>query len=187
MLETARGGILTGGLAFDRCDVAVVTNIGEGDHVGSHGIHTVEDMAWVKSMVVAVVAPEGAAVLNAADPRVVGMAANCPAPVIYFARDVGHPALTDHRGRGGQAVFVRDGWIVLAAADREEALTPLSRVPLTHEGRAGFQVENALAASAAAWALKVPLDTIRTALETFASDPELTPGRFNVVHARAPR
>ena len=40
VLETARGGILRAGLGFDRCDVAVVTNIGEGDHLGLSDIDT---------------------------------------------------------------------------------------------------------------------------------------------------
>ncbi|MBV8265570.1 MAG: cyanophycin synthetase, partial [Planctomycetaceae bacterium] len=184
VLETARGGILTGGLGFDRCDVAVVTNVGEGDHVGSHGIHTVEELASVKSTVITVVAPGGTVVLNAADPRVAAMAVVSPAPVIYFARDADDPNLVRHRSEGGKAVFVRDGSIVLAEGDREEPLVPLVRVPMTHEGRAGFQVENALAGSAAAYALGVPPETIRAALGCFAGDPELSPGRFNVLQAR---
>jgi len=89
-----------------------------------------------------------------------------------------------HRSEGGKAVFVRDGSIVLAEGDREEPLVPLVRVPMTHEGRAGFQVENALAGSAAAYALGVPPETIRAALGCFAGDPELSPGRFNVLQAR---
>ena len=184
VLETARGGILTGGLGFDRCDVAVVTNMGEGDHVGSHGIHTVDELASVKSTVLTVVAPGGTVVLNAADPRVAAMAVVSPEPVIYFARDAENPIIVRHRSEGGKAAFVRDGSIVLAEGDREEPLVPLVRVPMTHEGRAGFQVENALAGSAAAWALGVPPETIRAALESFAGDPELTPGRFNVLKAR---
>ncbi len=184
VLETARGGILTGGLGFDRCDVAVVTNMGEGDHVGSHGIHTVDELASVKSTVLTVVAPGGTVVLNAADPRVAAMAVVSPAPVIYFARDADNPMIVRHRDEGGKAVFVRDGSIVLAEGDREEPLVPLVRVPMTHGGRAGFQVENALAGSAAAYALGVPPETIRAALECFASDPELSPGRFNVLQVR---
>ena len=48
VFETARGGILREGLGFDRCDVAVVTNIGVGDHLGLNYITTVEDLAVVK-------------------------------------------------------------------------------------------------------------------------------------------
>ena len=48
VFETARGGILRAGLAFDRCDVAVVTNIGEGDHLGLNDIETLDKLARVK-------------------------------------------------------------------------------------------------------------------------------------------
>ncbi|MFM8218293.1 MAG: Mur ligase family protein, partial [Planctomycetaceae bacterium] len=52
VLETARGGILREGLGFDRCDAAVVTNIGEGDHLGMGGIETAEQLAAVKRAIV---------------------------------------------------------------------------------------------------------------------------------------
>ncbi len=78
VFETARGGILREGLAFDRCDVAVVTNIGDGDHLGLSDINTAAELAKVKRCVVEAVAPEGWAVLNANDPLVVEMAAALP-------------------------------------------------------------------------------------------------------------
>ncbi|MES2014019.1 MAG: cyanophycin synthetase, partial [Pseudomonadota bacterium] len=84
VFETARGGVLREGLAFDRCDVAVVTNIGMGDHLGLSFITTVEDLAVVKRVVVQNVAPDGVAVLNAADPMSAGMADACPGSVTFF-------------------------------------------------------------------------------------------------------
>ena len=68
VFETARGGVLREGLAFDSCDVAVVTNIGEGDHLGLNEVHTVEALAKVKRCIVDVVPPGGTSVLNANDP-----------------------------------------------------------------------------------------------------------------------
>ncbi|MFM8223991.1 MAG: Mur ligase family protein, partial [Planctomycetaceae bacterium] len=85
VLETARGGILREGLGFDRCDAAVVTNIGEGDHLGMGGIETAEQLAAVKRAIVENVAPTGFAVLNAADPMTVDMAPYCPGGVMFFA------------------------------------------------------------------------------------------------------
>ena len=79
VLETARGGVLREGLAFDRCDAAVVTNIGDGDHLGIGEVNTPEDLAKVKRCIVHVVPPNGVAVLNAADPLVVGMEPHSPA------------------------------------------------------------------------------------------------------------
>lgn len=91
VLECARGGILREGLGFDRCSVAVVTNVGTGDHLGLNHIHTVEGIARVKKVIVQNVAPSGYAVLNAADPLVAAMGDECPGQVIYFARDSHHP------------------------------------------------------------------------------------------------
>jgi cyanophycin synthetase len=181
VLETARGGILRAGLGFDRCDVAVVTNIGEGDHLGLADIETPEELARVKRVLVESVLPGGAAVLKADDPLTAAMAPHCPGRVIFFARDGGHPALAAHRAGGGRAVFVRHGAIVRAEAGREEVVAPLSGVPLTLDGRIGFQVENTLAATAAAWALDLSPETIRAGLASFDNDWKKSPGRFNVV------
>jgi len=181
VLETARGGILRAGLGFDRCDVAVVTNIGEGDHLGLAEIDTPEMLARVKRTIVEVVPPKGAAVLNAADPLVAAMAGHCPGAVVFFARDPQHPVLLRHRGTGGRAVFVRDGVLMLAEGEHEDPLLNLDRVPLTRGGVIGFHVENTLAAVAAAWSLGIARETIRTAAEDFTLDMEKVPGRFNVV------
>jgi cyanophycin synthetase len=181
VLETARGGILREGLGFDQCDVAVITNIGEGDHLGCAHIDTPERLAWVKSTLVGAVTRTGSAVLNAADPLVVGMAEQCRGSVIYFARDGGNPVLFQHRANGGRAAYVRNHKIILAEGDHEFPLISLDLVPLTQNGRIGFHVENALASAAAAWALGVPLDAIRNALEVFGGGLEQAPGRFNVL------
>lgn len=180
-LETARGGILREGLGFERCHVAIVTNIAKADHLGLNDIHTPEQVAFVKRTPVEVVLPEGAAVLNAADPLVAAMAEHCPSSVIFFARDGAHPVIVEHRVLGKKAAFVQDGQIILAEGRDEHAVVPLSRVPLTHGGRVGFNVENSLAAAAAAWAVGVPLGEIRAGLETFGSLLDQVPGRFNLL------
>jgi cyanophycin synthetase len=181
VFETARGGILREGLGFDRCDVAVVTNIGEGDHLGLADVQTIEELAAVKRCLVEAVSPQGTAVLNASDPLVVAMAEHCPGRIALFAAGGDLPAIIEHRGRGGRAVFVRHNTVVLAEAGREEPLVALERVPLTRGGRIAFQVENALASIAAAWSLGVATETIRARVESFAANMEQVPGRFNVL------
>jgi cyanophycin synthetase len=181
VLETARGGILREGLGFDRCDVAVVTNIADGDHLGLADIETPEQLAKVKRTLVEAVGREGIAVLKADDPLVADMATHCRGSVIFFARDAAHPVLVAHRAVSGRAVFARDGRIVLADGAQEIPLVSLERVPVTHGGRVGFQVENALASAAAAWALGIPCEAIHAALESFACDIERAPVRFNLL------
>ncbi len=180
VLETARGGILREGLGFDRCDVAVVTNLDAGDHLGSADIETVEQLADVKGTLVWGVAKWGTAVLNAADPLVVGMRAYCDGTVTFFARDPANAVIREHLATGGRAVYVRDNAVILAAGDAETVLVSLENVPLTHGGLVPFQVENVLAASAAAWAAGVPLERIAAGLESFRGGVDHAPGRFNL-------
>lgn len=181
VFETARGGILRAGLAFDQCDVAVVTNIGDGDHLGLSEIHTVEDLAKVKRCIIDVVAPNGFGVLNAEDPLTAAMAPYCPGSVLFFAVDERRPVIAQHRADGGRAVFVRDGIVVFAEGERESPILSLSRVPLTHGGTIRFEVENTLAAVGAALALQVPPEIIAARAESFAADMSKVPGRFNIL------
>ncbi|MEW6099630.1 MAG: cyanophycin synthetase [Pseudomonadota bacterium] len=179
VFETARGGILREGLAFDRCKVAVVTNIGEGDHLGLNYITTVEDLAVVKRVIVQNVAPDGVAVLNAADPVVARMADNCPGSVTFFAMDRYHPLMAAHRAQNKRVVFVQDGQIVAAEGPVVHRI-PLAEIPITRGGTIGFQVENVMAATAAAWALGIDWEVVRMGLLTFENDADNAPGRFNV-------
>jgi cyanophycin synthetase len=181
VFETARGGVLREGLAFDCCDVAVVTNIGEGDHLGLNEVHTVETLAKVKRCIVDVVPPNGTAVLNANDPHCVAMAPYSAGKIRYFAVDGNHPVIVRHRNVGGQAIFVRDNNIIVAEGAREEVFLSLNRVPLTRGGRVTFHVENTLAAIAAAMALKVPAEVIRARAESFTADMDKVPARFNIL------
>jgi len=183
VLETARGGVLREGLGFDRCNVAVVTNIGMGDHLGLSYISTVEDLAVVKRVIVENVAPTGYAVLNAADPMVANMAHSCPGEVIFFALDVLHPIMSTHRAQGRRVVF-RDGNDIVAAQAGLEVRLALTDIPLTRSGTIGFQVENTMASVAAAWALNQNWDIIRSSLRSFVSDVETAPGRFNLFDYR---
>jgi cyanophycin synthetase len=181
VLETARGGILREGCGFDKCDVAVVTNIASGDHLGIGEIDTPEQIAWVKGAIVAAVRPSGAAVLNAADPLVVAMKKWCKGQVVYFDANPANPVVVEHLAQGGLAATVRDGWIVLCDGPRETRLAHLDRVPLVHRGLVDFQVENVLASAAAAWRLGVPLELVRLGLESFSSGSGGSPGRFNLL------
>ena len=179
VFETARGGLLREGLAFDRCKVAIVTNMGAGDHLGLNYITTLEDLSVLKRVIVLNVESSGMAVLNAADPAVVSMAHHCPGDVTFFALDMHQPVLAAHRAQGKRVVYTDDGHIV-AQKGKQIFRIPLANVPLTRQGQIGFQTENVMAAVAAAWAVNVPWDTIAQGLSTFISDIQGVPGRFNI-------
>jgi cyanophycin synthetase len=178
VFETARGGVLREGLGFDRCKVAVVTNVGKGDHLGLNFITSVEDLAVLKRVIVQNVAADGVAVLNAADPIVAAMADTCPGSVTFFARDRSLPVMARHRARGRRVVYV-DGGSIVATEGRRERRIALSGLPLTRGGAIAFQVDNAMAALAAAWALEIDWKAIEEGLGTFTSDATTVPGRFN--------
>jgi cyanophycin synthetase len=183
VFETARGGLLREGLAFDSCDVAVVTNVGAGDHLGLNYITTVEDLAVLKRVIVQNVASDGVAVLNASDPIVAGMALDCPGSVIFFADDPDHPVMATHRAQGKRVVYLEANEIVCAEGGVQHRL-PLAHVPATRGGTIGFQVANAMAATAAAWALNLDWDVVQAGLTGFVSDAGSAPGRFNVFDYR---
>jgi len=183
VFETARGGLLREGLAFDRCQVAVVTNLGTGDHLGLNYVTTLEDLTVVKRVIVLNVEPGGMAVLNANDPAVAAMGRHCPGDVTFFALDASQPVLATHRAQGKRVVYVDKGDLVAQKGPHIFRI-PLSQVPLTRQGQIGFQTENVLAAVGAAWAIDVPWDIIAEGLSSFVSDIQGVPGRFNVFDYR---
>ena len=183
VFEVARGGVLREGLGFDRCQVAVVTNIGSGDHLGLNYITTVEDLAVLKRVIVRNVAADGHAVLNAADPNVAAMAATCPGGVIFFAADRQQHVIATHRAQGRRTVY-RDQDALIAAEGSWRERVLLRDVPITRNGTLAFQVENTMAAMAAAWAVGLGWDIIRSGLASFKNDAAGAPGRFNMMEFR---
>ena len=183
VFEAARGGILREGLGFDKCDVAIVTNIGEADHLGLHFIDSPKEMFKVKRTPVDVVLPTGTAVLNAADPLVVEMQELSAGHVTFFAIDPMNAVIRRHQENGKRVVFVKDDQVVLCEGTNEIPLISLHDLPCTHGGRVRFQIENVLAASAAAWALDLPLPAIRQGLQSFQGNLQDDPARFNVLES----
>lgn len=184
VFETARGGLLREGLGFDHCHVAVVTNIGKGDHLGMAYVNTAEELALVKRIVVQNVQPKtGFAVLNAADPLVASMAEYCPGAVIFFALDSRHPVLAMHRVQHKRVIYVENGFIV-AARDCSEYRIPLNEIPLTKNGTIHFQIENVMAAIGAGWALGLEWAAIYAGVTSFVNNTQTAPGRFNLFNYR---
>jgi cyanophycin synthetase len=187
VLETARGGLLREGLAFDRSDIGTCLNVAP-DHLGLKGIDTIEDLAEVKSLIIETVSRDGTAVLNADDPLTVKMARRSRARVIWFSLkgdDAEMPVfLRRHIEEGGPAV-VREpgeegGMIVYYDRGLREAVMRAGDIPATLHGMATFNIANALATVAICIAHEVPILTIRSALTSFQSSFEQNPGRLNV-------
>ncbi len=179
VLETARGGILRSGLAFDKAAVGAVLNVAS-DHLGLEGIETPERLARVKRVVIESVSADGYGVLNADDPLTVAMAEYCPGQVIFFGMDRSSRPLALHLAGGGKAAFFRNGDLVLAEGSEETVLVRASDIPATYSGLIPFQIQNSLAAAAVCWGAGVALESISLGLRTFQTDEKSAPGRFNL-------
>ena len=181
ILETARGGILIKGLGYESNDVSVFTNV-SGDHLGLHGVHTVETLARVKSVVCQVTRSDGIAVLNADDPLVMDATRGIRAGRCLFSRLDDNEDVSAHALAGGQTVVFEasEGAIVARQGTERRLAVSIVDIPICFGGRAVHQVENAMAAVGAALAAGMPVDAVRTGVTTFGTEPDHNPGRLNV-------
>jgi cyanophycin synthetase len=183
VFEVARGGILREGLGYHRNDVGVVLNV-TGDHLGLGGITSLRQLAAVKQVVVEAVPRDGFAVLNADDSLVAAMGRHSSGAVIYFSMDPDNEIIKRQASRGRRAVVVEPGrngeMIVLRHGRKAMPLAWTHLLPSTFEGRARMNVQNALAATAAAWAAGAHLHDIRQGLRTFTTSYFMAPGRLNL-------
>ena len=183
VLETARGGLLKRGLAFDRCDVGVVLNVA-ADHLGLDGVDTIEDLAQVKAVVA--LSASKAAVLNAEDALCVAMARRVRpgTEIVFFSMDADNPVLLKHLEDGGRGVYAQDGALVVADGTRRQALVKIESMPVTFGGSARFNIANCLAAAAALMASGLSNMEIATGLSTFESNGRTNPLRTNMFDVR---
>ena len=179
ILETARGGILLRGIGVEHNDVSVVTNI-SADHLGLHGVDTLDQLAEVKSTITTITRPDGWHVLNADDPRVLAMRRRAGGRPFTCSLDPRHPALRDALADGGRALTVLDRSIAELGRGGSRKLVDLEQVPMTLAGIASQHVHNALSACAAALAIGLPRKDVIEGLRTFLPDPETNPARANV-------
>ncbi|HAC63552.1 MAG TPA: cyanophycin synthetase [Cyanothece sp. UBA12306] len=179
VLETARGGILRSGLAFDTCDVGIVLNVA-ADHLGLGDINTIEQMAKVKSVIAEVVHADGYAILNADDPLVSAMAERVKGKVAYFSMTTDNPIIENHLRRGGLAAVYENGYLSILEGHQTLRIEEAVNVPMTMKGMAPFMIANALAACLAAFAQGVDIEDIRQGVRTFKASVNQTPGRMNL-------
>lgn len=185
VFETARGGILREGLGFDVCDVGAVLNLTE-DHLGIKGVHSIQDLARVKSVVVESVMRRGYSVLNADDPMTVAMARHARGKIVWFSGDreaLEKPLVGQHVASGGMAVICHGQSVVLCGDGERFPVMPICQIPATLGGTAEFNVLNALAAAAMAAAHGITIPVIAAGLASFRSTFEDSPGRLNIIEA----
>jgi cyanophycin synthetase len=182
VLECARGGILKNGLAFEKCDVAIVTNVA-ADHMGLGGINTMEQMAKVKAVVPETVFPHGYAILNSEDDLVYGMKDNLKCNIALFSMDENNARLKEHCNKGGLATVYENGYVTIMKGNWKIRVMQAKDIPLTYEGKAMHNIANCLPAVLATYLYRdISIEDIRQGLQTFMPGESLTPGRLNFFH-----
>ena len=182
VLECARGGILKSGLAFQNCDVAIVTNVA-ADHIGLGGINSIEQMAKVKSVVPETVFPHGYAVLNADDDLVYKMGKELNCNIALFSMDENNPRIKRHCDKGGLAAVFENGYISIKKGNWKIRVMLVKDIPITFEGKALHNVQNCLPAVLATYLFRdITIEDIRSALNSFLPSSSQTPGRLNFFH-----
>ena len=182
VLECARGGILKAGLAFQNCEVAVVTNVA-ADHIGLGGIHTLDAMAKVKAVVPETVFPHGYAVLNADDDLVFKMKDGLKCNIALFSMDENNPRIKEHAAENGLSCVYENGFVTIMKASWKIRVLDAKKIPLTYEAKAVHNINNCLPAVLAAYLFRdITIEDIRNGLQTFIPSESLTPGRLNFFH-----
>jgi cyanophycin synthetase len=181
VLETARGGIVLRGVGYESNDVSVLTNV-SSDHLDLQGIHTLPELAEVKSVICRITREDGWAVLNGDDPLVAAVRRRVRARVALFSMAPGgSPVVRRHLAAGGRAYLLRDGTDLYEVdGDRASKVVDVARIPITIGGIARHNVANVLAAAGAARGLGATIEQVRRGLVDFRPTSEHSPGRLNL-------
>lgn len=179
VLETARGGLVRSGLAYDLADVGVITNITD-DHLGIDGIDTLENLAHVKSLIGEAVKPNGYVVLNADDEMSLTIVERMKSPIIFFSKNKDNTYLRNNIKDGSYGVYVENGFLCIENKESITNLMNIEDIGITFNGNLQYNIENAMAACSALVGLGIDYDIIKNGLATFYCNEELNPGRFNV-------
>jgi UDP-N-acetylmuramyl tripeptide synthase len=178
-LEVARGGILRRGIPIDSVDAALITNVAS-DHLGQYGINTVEELAETKFVVAKGLDKQGTLVLNADNELVIAQGLKLDKKICWFSTDEFNALIQSQLRSAGAAVFIRNKHIIYALGNKEEIIAPLDQVPMTLNGAAQHNVQNALGVVGLSKALNLPSEAIRIGLMDFGSNAEDNPGRGNI-------
>lgn len=178
LLEVARGGILRRGLPLSQARAALVTNIA-ADHLGQYGVNTVEALAEAKFAVARAVSEDGVLVLNADDPLVVANGLTFDRTICWFSLDPDNPLVVEARKHGRPCCWFEDGAIHYADETADALTLAVDQIPITKDGAARFNVQNAMGAIGLAKAMGIEDAAIIKGLSTFTASPDDNPGRCN--------
>jgi len=187
VFENGFDTLLNEGLAYDSCQVGVITNVDPAHHFGRHSVETLKQVFNVLRTQVDVVTPTaaaiddieediqlpiGAAVLNVKDEMLVEISGLCHGEVIFFSIDPDLSVIAQHRTngtgstQGKRAVILREGVVMLATGSCELPLINLTEIFSDGNQHGSEEIENILAAIGAAWALGIEPELIRSGIQS---------------------
>lgn len=164
VLEVSEEEVLRQGLPFDRCEVAVVTNVGSGDHMGAQ---YVDDLGVVTKAIrapVDVVLPRGTAVLPASALADADLGERCKGRIALFGRAPESSPLREHIATGQLAVTLEGDQLVALRNGQREYLFDLARLSCAVLGLPPFLVDDLMAATTAALALGLAPSAVKAGL-----------------------
>lgn len=187
VLEVARGGLLRRGLAVDRADAALITNVA-ADHLGEYGINNVAELTMAKFIVHRALDPQSPLILNADDAGLVAYEAslrrNKTGTTWWFSLDAENPCLQQHVQLGGAAGWLQGNELWSNAGKgtgpfETRQLTAISDITSSRAGLLRHNLQNALGAALLGQALGLSDEAIRQGLQDFRGDEHDNPGRGN--------
>ncbi|MFJ1270208.1 cyanophycin synthetase [Legionella lytica] len=179
VLECARGGILRSGLAFDECDISIITNV-SCDHLGLKEINTLEELAQVKAVVARSTKKNGYCILNAEDDLVYALNTELSCAVALFSVKNTHRIQNHCKVHDGLACYIENDFIVVQKGITKTLIASLSHIPLAFKGYASAMIKNILPSVLVAYVSKFSLADIQEGLYNFHPTPENLPGRMNL-------
>jgi UDP-N-acetylmuramyl tripeptide synthase len=181
-LEVARGGLLRRGLPVNHVDAALITNVAS-DHLGEYGVNTLPELAETKFMVSKAISVHDVLVLNADNEASVTQAQSLDESLVkvicWFSTDEGNPIIQQQISSGGRAVFIRASKFFYHESGDYQQLIDITEAPITFNGTALHNIENALGVVGLCKALKLSNDAINSGLKSFGLKRSDNPGRGN--------
>ncbi|MFT4101764.1 MAG: cyanophycin synthetase [Burkholderiaceae bacterium] len=167
VIESPPAMIAGEGMAYDWCQVGIVTDFDPGLALPDKYLDSPEQIWKVMRTQIDVVLEEGAAVLNAHEPMIVSMAELCIGSVIFYATDPSLEAVREHCANGGRAVVLDGRQVALIDGTSREVLGDLGSTLVGGQWRGSVDPASLLAAVAAAVGLGMPRERLMAGILSF--------------------
>src|SRR6185437_5271625 len=179
VLEVARGGLLRRGILTNFVCAATVTNVSE-DHMNEDGVDTLEELAQAKALVYKAIAADGYAVINLDDALMREHSKKLTVKKIYITRDITNPNYALYLADASYVCYAKDGAFYWRDKENDQLVSTFADTPITVNGNALHNVENALHAIALSFTLGNSIEHIGEALMQYENTAENNQGRANV-------